>query len=122
MRQAVSWIVFLQADLLAKSLIRRRMQIAETQQIPTRYLMPASFAVALINTCFVIPFDCVKTHMEKKDPTLTYINTFRTIYRQAGVLGFFTGIRLRFLLYLTNAIFAVNLLERLESIAKRIKK
>jgi len=121
MRQAVSWIVFLQVDLLVKSIIRKRMQISDTQQILTRYLMPASFVVALINTCFVIPFDCVKTHMEKKDPTLTYLNTFRTIYRQAGIMGFFTGIRLRFLLYLTNAVFAVNLLEKLEALSKRIK-
>jgi hypothetical protein len=97
------------------------MGIREHEQIPTRYLMPASVLVALINTSMVIPFDCVKTHMEKKDPTLTYMNTFKTIYRQAGMFGFFTGIRLRFLLYLTNAIFAVNLLERLEAISNKLK-
>jgi len=64
-----------------------------------------------------MPFDCVKTHMEKRDPTSTYIQTFRNIYRQGGMLGFFTGFRLRFLLYFTNALFAVNLMEKLEAIA-----
>lgn len=31
-------------------------------------LMPASFVVAAVNTCMVMPFDCVKTHLEKVDP------------------------------------------------------
>lgn len=77
--------------------------------------------VALANTSLVMPFDCVKTHMEKRDPTSTYLNTFRNIYNQAGMIGFFTGYRIRFLLYFTNALFVVNLLERLESIAWFLK-
>ena len=78
--------------------------------------------VALTNTSVVMPLDCVKTHMEKRDPTSTYLNTFRTIYRQAGFIGFFTGFRLRFILYLSNALFTVNFLEKLESIALSLKK
>lgn len=84
--------------------------------------MPASVIVALVNTTVVMPFDCVKTHMEKVDPTSTYLKTFSNIYSQAGILGFFTGMRLRFLLYLTNAIFVVNFLERLDNISNYIKK
>lgn len=70
-----------------------------------------------------MPLDCVKTHMEKVDPTSTYLNTFKTIYTQGGrsMSAFFTGYRLRFLLHFTNALFAVNLLERLEHIAKGIQ-
>jgi len=33
------------------------------------------------------------------------------------MLGYFTGFRLRFLLYFTNALFVVNLLEKFEAIA-----
>ena len=75
-----------------------------------------------MNTTMVMPFDCVKTQMEKKDPTFTYLNTFRNVYRQAGMIGFYTGFRLRFLLYLTNSMFAVNLLEKLEGIKSFLKK
>jgi hypothetical protein len=83
--------------------------------------MPASLLVAMVNTAIVMPFDCVKTHMEKVDPTSTYVNTFKTIYKQAGgISGFFTGYRLRFMLHLTNALFAVNFLEKLESIKNRM--
>ena len=83
--------------------------------------MPGAIMVALGNTVMVMPFDCAKTHMEKHDPTVTYLNTFRNVYRQAGLIGFYTGFRLRFLLYLTNSIFAVNLLEKLEHIYFKIK-
>lgn len=68
-----------------------------------------------------MPFDCVKTQMEKRDPTMTYLQTFKHIYREAGVLTFFTGFRLRFLMYFINALFTVNLLERLEGIAAYLK-
>jgi hypothetical protein len=117
MRQAVSWSVFLQTDLFVKNAIRRAYRIPDKESIPTRLLMPASLLVALINTAMVMPLDCVKTHMEKVDPTSTYVNTFRTIY-QNGAVAFFTGYRLRFILHLTNALFAVNFLEKLESITK----
>lgn len=57
------------------------MNIPEKAEIATKFLIPASMVVALVNTTLVMPFDCVKTHMEKRDPTQTYLNTFRNIYR-----------------------------------------
>ena len=39
-----------------------------------------SVAVALVNTALVMPLDCVKTHLEKVNPTETYLNSFRSIY------------------------------------------
>jgi hypothetical protein len=79
-RQAISWTVFLQTDFFVKQTIRKAYTITHEQAIPTKLLLPASLCVALINTAIVMPFDCVKTHMEKVDPTSTYLNTFRTIY------------------------------------------
>jgi hypothetical protein len=76
----MAWIIFLQTDLLVKKQIRKIMNIPEKSEIPTRFLIPASVIVALVNTSLVMPFDCVKTHMEKRDPTSTYLNTFRNIY------------------------------------------
>ena len=96
--------------------------MSESETIQAKYLMPASVFVAIINTTMVMPLDCVKTHMEKKSPNSTYRGAFRVIYEQAGPLGFFVGVRLRFLLYLTNAVFAVNFLEKLESISKSMAK
>ena len=98
------------------------LQLSETEQISPFYLIPASGFVALCNTVLVMPFDCVKTHMEKVNPSSTYLNAFGAIYQKGGALGFFTGVRLRFLLYLTNALFTVNILEKLEFLSKSTSK
>ena len=122
MRSLLSWSAFLQTDLFVKQTLRRVYGIRSDEEVPTRLLVPGSLCVALVNTAFVMPFDCVKTHMEKVDPTSTYANTFKTIYRQGGGMSaFFTGYRLRFLLHFTNALFAVNFLEKLEAMARRIR-
>jgi hypothetical protein len=77
----MAWIVFLQIDLLVKQTIRKMMLIPDNKEIATKYLIPGAAVVALINTAMVMPLDCVKTHMEKVDPTSTYLNCFKTIYR-----------------------------------------
>ena len=76
----MAWIIFLQTDFHVKKQIRRIFNIPDNTEIPTKFLIPASVIVALVNTSLVMPFDCVKTHMEKRDPTSTYLNTFRNIY------------------------------------------
>ena len=82
-------------------------------------MVPASVIVAFTNTSLVMPFDCIKTHMEKVNPTSSYAEAIKAIYSKAGFLGFFTGVRIRFLLYFTSSLFTVNLLEKLEGIMKR---
>ena len=66
-----------------------------------------------------MPFDCIKTHMEKVNPTSTYREAAREIYMKGGVLGAFTGVRIRFFLYFTSSAFTVTLLEKLDGIMKR---
>uniref|UniRef100_A0A7S3CR15 Uncharacterized protein n=1 Tax=Strombidium rassoulzadegani TaxID=1082188 RepID=A0A7S3CR15_9SPIT len=117
MRQAMSWSVFLQTDYAIKQWIRRVYGLKEEERIGSSLLFFASCAVAVVNTAMVMPLDCIKTHLEKVNPSLTYRGAIMEIYRKSGgsMLGFFTGVRLRFLLHLTNALFVVNILERLES-------
>ena len=97
------------------------MNLDPKQEIPSRYISLGAIAIALLNTTLVLPFDCVKTHLEKRDPTQTYINSFRTIYKQGGLLAFYTGFRIRFLMYFINSLLVVNLLEKLENIAAFLK-
>lgn len=107
--------------MLVKKMIRQHYKISDSESIPTSMLIPASALVALVNTCIVMPFDCVKTHLEKVSPSATYNQAVREIYKQSGnsCLGFFTGVRLRFLLHLTNAIFVVNILEKFDSLKRQ---
>jgi hypothetical protein len=120
-RQSVTWTVFLQIDLAVKKAIRKHYNYGEKQQIPLRQLLPASIIITLFNTTLVLPFDCVKTHMEKRDPTSTYLQTFGNIYREAGVITFFTGYRIRFMMYLLNIVFATVLMEKFESVASFLR-
>jgi len=52
------------------------LDLKERDDISVWYLTPASTIVAVFNTCLVMPFDCVKTHMEKVNPTSTYAEAF----------------------------------------------
>ena len=74
----------------------------------------------MVNTTLVMPLDCIKTHLEKVNPSQSYLGAATEIYEKSGyrMSGFFTGVRLRFLLYLTNALFVVNILERIEHLKK----
>ena len=76
LRQLVSWSTLLQTDHFAKTKIRKALEIESHQKIPALYLVPASVLVALVNTSFVMPLDCVKTHMEKVNPQSTYTADF----------------------------------------------
>ena len=82
--------------------------------------MPASVAVAFVNTAAIMPFDCVKTHMEKVDPHSSYAGAFKDIYNRSSWLGFFTGTRVKMLLQVSNALFVVNFLEFIEHLSLRV--
>jgi hypothetical protein len=120
-RQCMSWSALLQTDHLVKSFIRRRYNIDQDKPISARLLAPASAFVALVNTMLVMPLDCIKTHLEKVNPASSYRGAATEIYRNSGnsMTGFFTGARLRFMLYLTNALFMVNFLEYIEHYNKK---
>ena len=78
--------------------------------------------VALVNTSIVMPIDCIKTHLEKVGNSKSYTQAAQEIYSKSGnsYLGFFTGVRLRFCLHLTSALFTVNILEIMENKVKKI--
>jgi hypothetical protein len=58
----VAWTFFLQADLFMKQKIRKIWGIKENENISSKYLMPASFIVAIVSTVIIMPFDSLKTH------------------------------------------------------------
>ena len=119
----MSWSVFLQTDHAIKVKIRQVYDIKDNEPIPSRLLLPASALVALCNTTMVMPLDCIKTHLAKVNPSQSYFGAIKEIYSRSNnsFMGFFTGIRLRFLLYLTNAIFVVNFLEVLDQYKKKLE-
>lgn len=64
-RQTVAWVAFLQADQLMKTTLRNHLGLKVTETIPYHYIVPGSCAVAVVSTLCIMPFDSVKTHMQK---------------------------------------------------------
>jgi hypothetical protein len=48
----------------------------------------------------VMPFDAMKTMMQKVKPTSNLQSTVSSVFREAGIKGFFVGWRVRYMLYL----------------------
>jgi Mitochondrial carrier protein len=77
--------------------------------------MVGSLFVSLINVMCVMPFDAMKTMMQKVKPTSNLTETAKEVFREAGFKGFFVAWRVRYLLYLTQALFTVDIIERFEN-------
>lgn len=118
-RQSMAMTVFLQSDLLLKTKIRKHFNLRDDEKISSKYLIPASLLIAFINCGFAMPFDVLKTQLEKVNSTKNYLNSFKYVYETGGYSAFFTGYRLRMALYIINALFTVNLLEFLENKYKK---
>ena len=67
----------------------------------------------------VMPFDAMKTMMQKVKPTSDLQTTVKEVYMEAGIKGFFVGWRVRYMLYLLQALFTVDIIERFENRLRR---
>ena len=114
-RQSVAWISFLEADYYVKKYIRWKYHINQYDNIPAKYLMVGSLFVSLFNVLCVMPFDALKTMMQKSNPTVTLQQSTLSIIREAGFSGLFVGWRIRYSLYLLQALFTVDIIERFEN-------
>ena len=91
------------------------MKIKEDERIKTRYLIPGSFGVACINTFCVMPFDNIKTQMQRFNlPEQSFYNAYKFTTEQRGFGGLWVGWRFRLTHYMFSALFTVDLLEKME--------
>lgn len=113
-KQIASWVFFLAADEKNKNWERRRMQMKQLSLIS---LLKVSFLVGIVNTGANMPFDVVKTNLQK-DRYLDNKSVFKTmlkIYRNHGVSAIYAGWQVRMLQYMIQSVFTVTILDRLES-------
>mmetsp|Transcript_43376 Transcript_43376/g.57425 ORF Transcript_43376/g.57425 Transcript_43376/m.57425 type:complete len:91 (+) Transcript_43376:247-519(+) len=68
-RQCVAWVCFLTADSKMKSTLRGYLGLDQTERIPQAYIVPGSFVVAVCSTLAIMPFDSMKTHMQRENLT-----------------------------------------------------
>jgi len=122
LRQNVSWVVWLETDAWTKMYIRRKYNIDPYKQtIPFGLMLPLALVSSVINVLAVMPFDMVKTNLQKEKPerVVKLIKTYATIH---NVKYFFVGWRLRFLQYFIQNIFTMNMLETMEIKYRKLKQ
>ena len=112
-RQIVTWVSFLVADKKFKDMEKQRIQ---SDKLPFPSLMKVAFQVGLVNTLANMPFDTVKTNLQKKDhiETRGVIKTMQKIYNNHGIKGLYAGWQIRMVQYMIQSIFTVSVLDYLE--------
>lgn len=60
---------FLTADSKMKTMLRSHLGLENTDRIPGPYIVTGSFFIALANTLAIMPFDSMKTHMQRENLT-----------------------------------------------------
>jgi hypothetical protein len=113
LRQITAWVSFLLTDEKLKNWEKKRIQKAE---LPFTSLMKVSFCVGVINTAMNMPFDVVKTQMQKAEhgKESSVLDVMKKIYRMNGVSGLYTGWQVRMIQYMVQSVFTVSLLDHLE--------
>lgn len=129
-RQLVVWISFLQADTFIKTRVRKWYHIPEDQMIKGFKLLLCSGFVSFCTILCAIPFDNIKTFLQKYNIThekgtgeiikkeANIPMAIRKIYERSGILGFFIGWRVKLVAYSINALFTVTLLEWLDNLSR----
>eukprot|EP01117_Protostelium_nocturnum_P020605 TRINITY_DN9361_c0_g1_i1.p2 TRINITY_DN9361_c0_g1~~TRINITY_DN9361_c0_g1_i1.p2 ORF type:complete len:305 (+),score=90.13 TRINITY_DN9361_c0_g1_i1:57-971(+) len=114
-RGIVSWVSFLVADQKTKSWAR---EWTGSKQLSLLTLMICSVFVGGINTFTNMPFDVVKTTLQKRDLSGKEMNgiisTMRVLVKQNGSRILWIGWQPRMAQYILQSFFTMTLLEKLE--------
>lgn len=90
LKQSMAWIMFLQSDHFIKNKLRAYHNIDPNQSLGPMNLIVATLFVTFICTLGIVPFDNIKTHMQKKyRPESKSL----TILKKFGFRGLFKGWR-----------------------------
>ncbi len=113
-RQVVSWVSFLAADAKFKQIERKK--YPNQKELPFSSLMKVSLFVGAINTACNMPFDVVKTHLQKASPkdNRGVFTTMKTIATEYGFRALYRGWPIRMAQYMLHSVFTVTVLEYLE--------
>lgn len=115
--QVFGWGSFLMADEALKN--HARIQY-ESRELSVTILLSISVIVGVINTLVSMPFETVKTLVQKDNPwpNKGVVRTMHAASQAFGVKGLYVGWQLRMTQYIFQAGLTVNLLEKLENGSK----
>ncbi len=113
-KQMVSWITFLVADDFFRGSARKHFETDGPLDFWILFII--SILVGIINTLFIMPFDCVKTQQQKNTTSgrTRLFKAMQDLYRKYGISGLYNGWKVRLFHYVVHASFTITILERLE--------
>lgn len=113
-RQVTSWVSFLVTEDKFKNWERKR---TNTTQLSFFSLIKVSFCVGCANTLVNMPFDTVKTNLQKKNFIANegVLKTMLKIVKTHGMRGLYAGASVRLFQYMIQSAVTVTLLDSLES-------
>ena len=117
-RQAFTWVGFLEADVFFKLRTRKILGLKEADQIPLKPLFLVSLCVGLTTSFIYMPLDMIKTHLQLHGSKDSMIQALTKLVNQHGIKGLFTGWRVKTCQYMAISTVAVIVLEKLEYWAK----
>lgn len=112
-KQTTIWVTFLVADEKFKNWERKRIR---SEELPLFSLLKVSCFVGSTMTAVNMPFDVVKTNLQKQNHLANegVFNTIRKIYQMNGIRGLYAGWQVRMIQYMIQSTLTVTFLERLE--------
>jgi len=123
-RQIISWVSFLYADHKFKRIARNYQNVPDQEALSGSTLMVVSTLVGISNVFIVMPFDMTKTLHQQHSANFAnkkLRETIKTVYREAGIKGFYYGWQPRLIQYIINSALTVTALETLEHKMKQTK-
>lgn len=111
-RQVLTWVVFMVThDWLVAS---AKMYVG-TSVLPLTVLVAISLIEGGIHGALVLPFDCLKTHMQKYQAkeSLYIVDVALSIYKRYGIRGFYAGWWATLIKYSIHALLTTPALEYL---------
>jgi hypothetical protein len=116
-KQLVSWSTFLWADDKFKATAKN---ITGREQLSYADLLVVGFFVGIVNTSAVMPFDCVKTRLQKIEPesnakgSFSVFRKMREIYNQDGIKALYAGSKFKIIQSMAQSAVTVQLMYEFE--------
>ena len=120
-RQIVAWGTYMIPEEMLKNAVRSQQG---SKNLSQQSILGISIAVGVVNTLATMPFDAIKTLVQKDNPVPNQgvIKTMSYAYNNYGLQGLYAGWKVRGAQYIVQAFLTANLIENLErNIRQRVK-
>ena len=111
-RQGLSWASFLASSEIFKNKMKEYRGLSQSDKLSANDLFLVSFPVAIINTVFIMPMDCIKTFYQNYEKIaqkkgLSFFKFTRNSIEMYSPRGLYLGWQARIIQYLIQSVFTL---------------